>query len=223
MKLHFDLAGSGSPIVLTNGLGDSSEAWSHLFELLRYRWTVLKWDLRGHGRSESANDPADYSAELAVHDLESMISVAGATPALPAVLVGHSFGGYLSLSFAIRHPELIRALVLVSTGPGFRDEISRTKWNQYVQAIDLGSQVNAHARLLGLQSDGSVVAQLTSIQRPTLIIVGGEDHRFLGAMEYMAAKIPRATSVVIDGGRHSIHKTHSEEVNRVVLKFLETL
>ncbi len=220
MQLHFDQAGSGTPIVLTTGLGDSSEAWSGLFDLLRDRSRVLKWDFRGHGHSESSGNPEDYSAELAAQDLERIVSIAGATPANPAVLVGHSLGGYLSLSYAIRHPEMIRALVLVSTGPGFRDEASREQWNEYVDSMDLGSRVNAHARLLGLQSDGSVLARLTSIQRPTLVVVGRDDRRFLGAKDYLVAKIPHAISVVIDGGRHSIHKTHSDEVNAAILSFL---
>lgn len=223
MKLHSDLAGCGAPIVLTHGLGDSSEAWSHLFELLRHRFRVLKWDLRGHGSSESSNDPADYEAELAVRDLQAMISTAGATPAVPAVLVGHSLGGYLSLGLALRHPALVRALVLVSTGPGFRDASSRARWNEYVYSMDLGSRVSTHARLLGLQSDGSVIDRLPAIEAPTLVVVGAQDRRFLGAKDYLVAKIPHATAAVIEGGRHAIHKTHSDEVNGVILDFLNNL
>ena len=117
---------------------------------------------------------------------------------------------------------MVRALVLLSTGPGFRDETSRDKWNEYVCSMELGNRVNAHAKYMGLQSDASVLAGLTSIQIPTLVIVGREDRRFQGAKDYLVAKIAHATPVVIEGGRHSLHKTHSEEVNRAILNFLET-
>jgi pimeloyl-ACP methyl ester carboxylesterase len=222
MKLHYDVTGSGSPIVLTTGLGDSCEVWSRLFDLLRERSRVLKWDLRGHGRSEHTDNPADYTAELAVEDLRQMIAIAGATSANPAILVGHSLGGYLSLRVAVKHPEMVKALVLVSTGPGFRDEVSRGKWNEYVRSMDLGSSVSAHARLLGLQSDASVIANLTSIQCPTLVVIGGEDRRFLGAKDYLVAKIPHATAAIVEGGRHAIHVSSSAEVNRAIGDFLES-
>jgi pimeloyl-ACP methyl ester carboxylesterase len=220
MKLHYEVAGSGAPIVLTTGLGDSCEAWSSLFDLLSERARVLKWDLRGHGRSEHSENSADYSAELAVADLRQMTALAGATPANPAVLIGHSLGGYLSLRVAVEQPQTVKALVLVSTGPGFRDEVSRAKWNQYVYSMDLGREVSAHARLLGLQSDASLITQLTSIRCPALVVVGAADRRFLGAKDYLVAKIPHAAAAVIEGGRHGIHVSHSAEVNRAIRDFL---
>jgi pimeloyl-ACP methyl ester carboxylesterase len=222
MRLHFEVAGSGTPIVLTTGLGDAGEVWASLFDALRNRSRVLRWDLRGHGRSEWSGDAADYTAELAVGDLKEMMATAGVTAATPGVLVGHSLGGYLSLAVAVRHPELIKALVLVSTGPGFRDEISRQKWNRYVESLDLGDDVDAHARLLGLQSDGAVLEHLRTFQKPALVVVGGEDRAFLGAKDYLVAKNRHASAVIIHGGRHSIHRTRSDEVNGAILDFLES-
>ncbi len=222
MKLHFDVAGSGTAVVLTTGLGDSSEVWSALYEALRDRSRVLKWDLRGHGRSAWSGEAADYGAQLAIEDLVQMMSNAGVTSATPGVLIGHSLGGYLSLAVAVRHPELIKALVLVSTGPGFRDETSREEWNRYVESIDLGPHVDAQARRLGLQSDAAVFANLRSVETPALVVVGGEDRRFLSAKDYLLAKIPNARAVIIRGGRHSIHRTRSDEVNRAIQDFLES-
>lgn len=150
-----------------------------------------------------------------------MISIAGDTSSSPAVLVGHSLGGYLSLCVAIKYPELVNGLVLVSTGPGFRDEPSRERWNRYVDSMDLGARADPAARLLGLQSDSSVIANLASIECPALVVVGGADQRFLLAKDYMVAKMPRATAVIIDGGGHSIHRSRSHEVNRAIQHFLE--
>jgi pimeloyl-ACP methyl ester carboxylesterase len=150
-----------------------------------------------------------------------MIDHAGGSAENPAVLIGHSLGGYLSLSVAIQYPRLVKALVLIATGPGFRDETAREQWNRYALSMDIGADAHPAARQLGVHSDATVIDALGSIQVPTLIIVGSEDRRFLAAKDYLASKIPNASALVIAGGRHNVHKTHSAEVGRAILSFLE--
>lgn len=150
-----------------------------------------------------------------------MIAHAGGSADNPAVLIGHSLGGYLSLRAALQYPQLVKALVLVATGPGFRDETAREQWNRYARSMDIGSDAHPAARQLGVHSDGTVIDGLRSIQMPTLVIVGSEDRRFLAAKDYLASRLPNATGVVIAGARHSVHKTHSVEVGRAILSFLE--
>src|SRR4051794_8200151 len=88
--------------------------------------TVVTWDLRGHGDSEYPPDPAAYSVENSVGDLAALLDVADADR---AVLLGHSLGGFLSLSFALEHPDRVGGLVLVDTGPGYRRDEARAEWN----------------------------------------------------------------------------------------------
>ena len=56
-----------------------------------------------------------------------------------AVIGGHSLGGYLSLAFHVAHPERVAALVLIDTGPGYRSDDGRQKWNRMAEgyAADL--------------------------------------------------------------------------------------
>lgn len=150
-----------------------------------------------------------------------MIANAGGSPDNPAVLIGHSLGGYLSLCAAIQHPRLVKALVLIATGPGFRDETAREQWNRVALSLDLGADAHPAARHLGVHRDGTVINQLREILVPTLVIVGSEDRRFLAAKDYLAGRIPNASGLVIAGGRHSVHKTHSGEVGQAILSFLE--
>ncbi len=151
-----------------------------------------------------------------------MIAHAGGSVDDPAVLIGHSLGGYLSLCAAIQHPRLVKALVLIATGPGFRDETARQQWNRYALSMDLGADADPAARQLGLHRDATVIDALGSIQVPTLIIVGAEDRRFLAAKDYLAGKMPNASGLAIAGARHNVHKTHAVEVGRAILSFLET-
>ena len=70
-----------------------------------------------------------YTVPLALGDMAALLDVEGADG---AILAGHSLGGYLSLSFHIAHPDRVKALVLIDTGPGYRDDKARAGWNRFV-------------------------------------------------------------------------------------------
>jgi pimeloyl-ACP methyl ester carboxylesterase len=221
MNLHFEIVGDGQPVVLTTGMGYSSAVWSSLSARLEGSARTLVWDYRGHGFSEKSDDPRDYDAGNGIGDLIQMISNAGGSQANPAILVGHSLGGYLSLHMALEQPELVKALVLIATGPGFRNDAAREKWNEFARTIKIDSNTHPAARLLALQSDDTVIKNLENILVPTLIIVGEKDVGFHGAKDYLLSKLPNATAVVVGGAGHSVHKTHSAEVNEAIMQFIE--
>jgi len=150
-----------------------------------------------------------------------MIANAGGSADNPAVLIGHSLGGYLSLCAAAQYPQLVKALVLIATGPGFRDETARDQWNRFALSMDIGPDAHPAARQLGVHSDAAVMNGLREIQVPVLVIVGSEDRRFLAAKDYLAGRLPNASGLVIAGARHSVHTTHPGEVGRAILSFLE--
>jgi pimeloyl-ACP methyl ester carboxylesterase len=73
------------------------------------------------------------------------------------------------------------------------------------------------------QRDASVINSLPNIQAPTLVIVGANDAPFLNAADYMAAKIPGASKVVIPDAGHAVNLDQPEIFNQTVLRFLETV
>ena len=130
---------------------------------------------------------ARYTVPLALGDMAALLDVEGADG---AILAGHSLGGYLSLSFHIAHPERVKALVLIDTGPGYRDDKARAGWNRFVDR-GAGELAAAHgdaaaARMMltaeGIlkQHDARVIESLPSIDVPTLVIVGENDEPFRG-------------------------------------------
>jgi 3-oxoadipate enol-lactonase len=117
MTLSVVEAGSGAPIVLLHGLGDDHALWRHQVGPLAKRRRVVTPDLRGHGRSPIGMTP--FSLEEMADDVRVMIERLDLDR---PVVAGLSMGGGIAQALAIRHPKLVRALVLVSTSSEFRDE-----------------------------------------------------------------------------------------------------
>ena len=126
--ITYQVSGSGSPaLLLTHGYGATGAMFGQNLPALAARNQVLTWDIRGHGSSDYPADPACYSPAAALEDMLAILTDCGRER---AVLGGHSLGGYLSLDFALTFPERVAGLVLIDTGPGFRNDAARDDWNR---------------------------------------------------------------------------------------------
>lgn len=121
-------AGDGRiPILFSCAFSTTLENWRPQVEpLTRAGARVILWDYRGHGSSDAPHDPAAYTLDRVLDDLGRVLDETA--PGEPAVLAGLSFGGLASLHFAARHPERVRALVLVAAGPGFKNPEAAARW-----------------------------------------------------------------------------------------------
>ncbi|MFQ5513012.1 MAG: alpha/beta fold hydrolase [Myxococcota bacterium] len=127
-KLHYEESGSGTPLLLCNASFATHAHWSAQLEPLARHFHVIVWDYRGHGRSEAPADDRRYSLAQVVDDLRVLHrEIAGGTP---AAVAGLSLGGLVALSFALAHPERVRALLLLNTGPGFKNPAARKRWEE---------------------------------------------------------------------------------------------
>lgn len=220
-RIHSETVGDHGPLVVfSHGWGDTGATWEHQVAALAHRARVVTWDLLGHGRSDGPDDPTAYSHQRALADLESLVGDG------PAVLVGHSFGGQLSISFTLRHPERVRGLGLLSTGPGYRDAAGRDAWNARIemqaQACEgRGERAAAHSiRGFVTQHDASIMDGVPTISVPTLVLVGAKDRTFLNAAAYFERKIPNATKVVVADAGHAAHRHQPEAVNAALERLL---
>lgn len=109
----FTEEGEGPPLVFLHGFPLDRDIWMKQIRAFRSDWRVILPDLRGFGESEGTPGPVSM-ARLAedVHDLLRHLGAG------PAVLVGHSMGGYVALAFARAFPQALRGLVLVGTKAG---------------------------------------------------------------------------------------------------------
>lgn len=109
VRLRWFVAGEGSPVVLVHGLGGAASNWVELAPDLARDHRVLVPDLPGHGGSSPL--PAVPNLEPYADRLGLVLEREAVAP---AVVVGHSLGCVVALRLAMRRPELVRGLVLVS-------------------------------------------------------------------------------------------------------------
>ena len=244
VNLYFEVHGSGPALILTHGYSATSQMWKGQIEPLSQKHRLIIWDMRGHGQSDYPDDVSAYSEDHTVSDIAALLDEAGAKT---AIVGGLSLGGYMSLAFYRRHPERVRSLLIIDTGPGFKKHESREGWNQNafaradtlekdgLSALRTGSAERAyavHRDALGLakaargmltQHNADVINSLPDVKVPSLVVVGSNDTPFLAASDYMASKIPNARKVVIKDAGHASNIDQPEAFNEAVLGFIDKL
>ena len=129
VPLHAIEEGRGQPIVLSHALGMDLHSWDALAARLARDYTVLRPDHRGHGASPAPAGP--YSMDALVEDTAALLRARGDAP---VVWVGLSMGGMVGLGLAIRHPELLRGLVVAHACAHYPDA-ARAAWNQRIATV----------------------------------------------------------------------------------------
>jgi pimeloyl-ACP methyl ester carboxylesterase len=116
LELHLLDWGGGSrvPALALHGFALNCHSWDEVAPALSSRVRLHALDQRGHGLSERAARVEDYTRENMVGDALGVVDALGLER---IVLIGHSMGGMNAMTFAARHPERVRALVLVDVGP----------------------------------------------------------------------------------------------------------
>lgn len=248
--LYYEVHGSGPAVLLSHGFTLTCRMWEPQLAALTEQYQVILWDMRGHGQSDSPEDQDLYTEELTVADMAALLRHVGAKK---AVIGGLSLGGYLSLAFNLHHPEMVRGLMAFDTGPGYKNPEGLKAWNDRAErrardletqgAAALGSpegdprdlaeaEKTVHRSFHGLaraargilaKKHSKVIESLPSIQAPTLVLAGDGDERFLKATDYMAAKIPHARKVILEGAAHVANAQVPEAFNAAMLDFLRSL
>lgn len=139
--LHVEEVGTGRPVVFVQGLGYAAWAWRPQRDAIGQVARAVVMDNRGAGRSDKP--PGPYSIEQMADDVAAVI---GSCEAGAAVVVGASMGGYIAMTLAVRHPDLVDALVLVSTLTGGADSLGVPEETQAAWAAHAGRPAPEFAR-----------------------------------------------------------------------------
>ena len=203
-------------VILIHGVDSDSHVWDSTIDLLSSDIHCVAVDLPGHGGSAAPDNPAAYKREAVLDDIDDVVDrVRTGEPSRSIVLVGHSLGGYLGLAHVLTRegsPTHLDGLVLVSTGPGFRDPSAMKSWNERVEANRHKYQVSEVAASIAYHVDSMVIDRITEVTVPVALVVGDGDRAFLGANDYLEKKLPHCRRTTVEGGRHFVMKSHPESV-----------
>ncbi len=251
VAINFEVEGRGRHVTLLHGVGSYLQAWDSVVAALRDDFTLLRYDLRGHGKSGRPRGPyalGDYVADLAA--LLDAQSVDRTT------LVGFSFGGMIAPAFTVRHPERVRALGIVSAVAGRTpeqraavvkraDELGRggasmtvgaaiERWftpefragnpeivERQIQRV-LANDPVGYAAAYRVFAESDPVDELGKISCPTLVMTGEHDTGSTPAMaRAIHERIAPSRLVILPRYRHSLLIEATAEVVREVRAFLD--
>lgn len=131
-RLYYeDTGGTGPAIVFCHGLMMDHEMFAPQVDAFRDRFRCIVWDERGHGQT-AVEAPEPFTYYDSANDLAGLLSHLGIEE---AVVVGMSQGGFLSLRFALTHPDRVKALVLLDTQAGKEQEEKIPAYQQLISTF----------------------------------------------------------------------------------------
>jgi 2-succinyl-6-hydroxy-2,4-cyclohexadiene-1-carboxylate synthase len=141
VNLNYEVASEGSAVVFLHGYTGSSQDWSNQMSALSPIYKLIALDLRGHGKSSAPSPEEQYSMEIFVEDVHSLLNHLHIKK---CCLVGHSLGGFLALEFALKYSGLLAGLVLVDTSSG--------DWEKPAGYAELRAKLEELARTQGMEA-----------------------------------------------------------------------
>ena len=146
--IHYRMIGKGSPIVLIHGFAEDGNIWKGLIKYLQNNFLLIVPDLPGSGKSEmldgnvSIEDYAEVIKTILDKELPKVSPTGGDLEG--AILIGHSMGGYITLAFAEKYPDLLNGFGLFHSS-AFADDDEKKQTRQ--KAIDFIIAKGSHSFL----------------------------------------------------------------------------
>lgn len=250
--VHYRIDGrDGAPwLTLCHALACDLSLWDAQMAILSAHFRVLRYDLRGHGRS--GVPPGPYSFQALVSDLLALLDALGI---VRTHCVGLSLGGMIGQHLAFLAPERLDRLVLASTTSALGPEVAPVWASRIEQALNSGMEsqvpvflerwftepfrlahpeqvarianliratpVAGYSACAALIPTLDITARLAAVRAPTLVLVGEADFSTPPAMaEIIACAIPGARQDVIPDAAHLCNLEQADLFNRALLDFL---
>lgn len=132
-RLYYETSGHGQPLVLIHAAVADSRQWDNVFDEFARDFSVLRYDLRGFGKSVPVEGEFSHMGDLVA--LLDQLDIQQ-----PLVLIGSSMGGGMAMDFALAHPSRAKALVMVCSAPSelYLDVSINPKEEDYEKALEAG-------------------------------------------------------------------------------------
>ncbi len=221
-----------SPLIFIHGVGMRGDVWSPQVEYFCSDYQVITYDFLGHG--ESSLPPEEPVLDDYVEQLNNLLKYLNLSL---ISLVGHSMGALISVAFALKYPDKVKALVPINiafTNKILNIEQTLERWFKNKTSEDDLTKIDnvrnwlantspqgyGRAYRLFALSDKVFLNKLSRLRPPVLYLTGEEDPNSTPAMsQQMAGETPNGSSKSIAGEAHMMSYIASEKVNPIIEQF----
>jgi pimeloyl-ACP methyl ester carboxylesterase len=218
-RIYYAVRGDGPTLVLLHGGGDSGEhSFEHQLDVFAEHHHIVAPDQVGQGRTPEVPGPLSYSGMM-----EDTAALLTQLKLRHVDLVGFSDGGILALMLALRHPELVRRMVIsgVNVSPeglsAESRESMRAAQTQHPQTID---EKLAQLWLTSPTESELSLQLLKNIPQPVLVVSGDRDAIRLEHTLQIFHALPQAELCVLPGTNHGTFSGRPEWLNPIITHFL---
>ena len=219
-RIYYAVRGTGPTLVLLHGGGDSGEhSFERQLDLFSMNHRIIAPDQVGQGRTPDVPGPLSYT--LMMQDTATLLT----TLKLSRVdIVGFSDGGILGLMLAVRHPELVRRLVI--SGVNIAPEGLTAAQLEGLRGAQTASPKTVDEKLAKLWLTSPTESELSldllsKIEQPVLVISGDRDAITLEHTLQIYRTLPRAELCVLPGTDHGTFSGRPEWLNPIISEFLD--
>lgn len=222
IELYYQEKGTGEPFIFLHGNGENSSYFGNQINYFQRKYRVIALDTRGHGKSPRGDAP--FTIEQFSCDLYDFMN-AHQIPS--AIILGFSDGANIAMKFAMKHPDMVKALILNGGNLNPKGVKRATQL-----PIEIGYKIARHfaakspdagknAEMLGLMVNDPNIEphELSQITMPTLVICGTNDMIKESHTKEIAENLPDAVLTILKG-THFIANKCPAEFNRAVDDFL---
>ena len=225
ISLYYREKGNKEPFILLHGNGEDGSYFENQIDYFSDKYRVIALDTRGHGKSPRGNAPftiEQFSRDL--YDFMTGLEISN------AIILGFSDGANIAMKFAIKHPNMVKALIL--NGGNLNPKgVKRTTQIPIEMGYRIASRfaskspdAKRNAEMLGLMVNEPNIspAELSKITAPTLVICGKRDMIKESHTKEIAANIPSAKLSIIKGN-HFIANKRAAAFNKEIDAFLKEI
>ncbi|WP_067696374.1 alpha/beta fold hydrolase [Nocardia jejuensis] len=227
----YDVHGDGESVVLLHGGLVDSRMFAPAMETLVGRFRLYRTDRRGHGHTPDVEGPLSYE-DMAQDTIAFLEKVVGE----PAHLVGHSDGANVALLVALKRPDLVRRIVMISGNfhhdgvlPSILDELTAEDTIRYLGARhgEVSPDGEEHFPVLarkvadmGRTQPSLTESELRAVRARTLVMSGDDDAVTLEHTIALYRAVPDSELAVVPGTSHLLVMEKPSEVYGLVSDFL---
>jgi len=246
----YSIEGKGQPLFLVHGIGAARDAWRFIIPKLKKHFTVISYDLRGHGKSPIPSN--EFDLEDLVHDLELLRKRLGFDK---CHFAGHSLGGMIAPAYARKYPSHVISLGLLSTAAGRTNE-DKSKLFNIIQSMEKNGISHVLNNLISrwftdefIANNPEIIEQrikqvkntnprvflnvfriyaktemypwLHELLNPTLVLTGENDGACNPCLNKLIADtIPTSKLVILANYKHSILIEAPDEISKNLIQFM---